>query len=339
MNRLTIDRTLGHAARLTGCLIVGAVMLAAPIGIVPSFAQAAYPERPITLIVPFAPGGPTDIIARILANALSQRLGQNVIVDNRAGASGNIGMTLAARAKPDGHTLLLASTAIAVNPALYSTLPYDPVKDFVPISELVNSPSVFIVHGDSGIATLADLIAQAKAAPDKFNYASPGTGTKSHLAGELLKLRAGIAMQHVPFKGAGPATQAVLARTTQVGSVALPPAEPLIKAGKLRGLAVTGAERWFSLPEVPTVVESGFPGFVSDTFSALFAPAGTPTLIVTLLAREARAALLQNPAVREQVQKAGFAIVAGTPAQLLDRLQREIALVRETVEKAGIKVQ
>jgi tripartite-type tricarboxylate transporter receptor subunit TctC len=313
------------------------VFLSAPLG--DAHAQGKYPERPITLIVPFPPGGPTDIIARILANALSQRLGQNVVVDNRAGASGNIGMGIAARAQPDGYTLLLTSTAIAVNPALQKNLPYDPVKDFVPVSELVNAPNVVIARSDSGINSLADLIAQAKAAPDKFNYASPGAGTKSHLTGELLKLRAGINMVHVPYRGAGPATQAVLAGTTQVGAVALPPAEPLIKDGKLRALAVTGAERWFSLPDVPTMIESGFPGFVSDTFNALFAPAGTPTLIVTLLAREARVALLQSPDIRAQAQRAGFAIVAGTPAQLLSRLKREIALVRETVEKAGIKVQ
>ena len=243
-------------------------------------ANAAYPERPITFIVPFAAGGPTDIIARILAIALSQTLGQNVIVDNRGGGAGNIGIGLAARATPDGYTLLLTSTAIAVNPALFKNLPYDPFRDFVPITELVNAPNVLFVRTNSDIKTLAELIAQAKASPDKFNYASPGAGTKSHLTGELLKLRAGINMVHMPFRGGGPATQAVVAGTTQVGSVALAPVEPLVKAGQLRALAVTGAERWFSLPDVPTMIELGFPGFVSDTFNALFAPAGTPREIV-----------------------------------------------------------
>jgi tripartite-type tricarboxylate transporter receptor subunit TctC len=298
----------------------------------------AYPERPITLIVPFAPGGPTDIIARILANSLSQSLGQQVVVDNRPGAAGNIGMGIAARARPDGHTLLLTSTAIAVNPALYRSLPYDPFKDFVPVSELVNAPNVLIVRSDAGIATLADLIAQAKAEPAKFNYASPGAGTKSHLTGELLKLRAGIEMVHVPFRGAGPATQAVLARTTQVGSVALPPAEPLIKSGELRALAVTGAERWFSLPEVPTMIESGFPNFISDTFNALFAPAGTPPEIVALLNRESQAAF-RRPEVREAARKAGFEIVASAPEQLAARLAAEVPSVRELVARAGIKTE
>ena len=226
-----------------------------------SGAQAAYPERPITLVVPFAPGGPTDIIARILSIALTQSLGQNVIVDNRGGAAGNIGMGQVARATPDGYTLLLTSTAIAVNPALFKNLPYDPFKDFPPISELVNAPNVLVVRPDSGINSIADLVAQAKANPAKFNYASPGAGTKSHLTGELLKLRAGIQMVHVPFRGAGPAAQAVLANTVQVGSVALAAAESLIKDGQLRALAVTSEKRWFSLPNVPTMIESGFPGF------------------------------------------------------------------------------
>src|SRR5262245_44229050 len=251
-------------------------------------ARAAYPERPITFIVPFAAGGPTDIIARILATALSQSLGQNVIIDNRGGAAGNIGMGIAARSSPDGYTFLLTSTAIAVNPALFRSLPYDPFKDFLPVTELVNAPNVLFVRADSDIASLADLIAKAKASPDKFNYASPGAGTKSHLTGELLKLRAGINMVHVPFRGGGPATQAVLAGTTQVGSVALAPVEPLVKEGQLRALAVTGAERWFSLPGIPTMIEQGFPGFVSDTFNALFAPAGTPPEMVALMARASR---------------------------------------------------
>jgi tripartite-type tricarboxylate transporter receptor subunit TctC len=301
-------------------------------------AQAAYPERPITFIVPFAAGGPTDIIARILAVALSQTLGQNVVIDNRAGGTGNVGIGAAARATPDGYTFLLTSTAIAVNPALFKNLPYDPFKDFVPVTELVNAPNTIFVRTDSDIKTVADLIAQAKASPDKFNYASPGAGTKSHLTGELLKLRAGIKMVHIPFRGGGPATQAVVAGTTQVGSVALAPVEPLIKSGQLRALAVTGAQRWFSLPDVPTMIESGFPGFVSDTFNALFAPAGTPPEIVDRMVKEARAAM-QRPEVRDAALKAGFQIVAGPPQELGARLASEIPMVKELVERTGIKAE
>jgi tripartite-type tricarboxylate transporter receptor subunit TctC len=301
-------------------------------------AKAAYPERPITFIVPFAAGGPTDIIARILAVALSQSLGQNVVIDNRAGGTGNVGIGAAARATPDGYTFLLTSTAIAVNPALFKNLPYDPFKDFVPVTELVNAPNTIFVRTDSDIKSLADLIAQAKANPDKFNYASPGAGTKSHLTGELLKLRAGINMVHVPFRGGGPATQAVVAGTTQIGAVALAPVEPLVKSGQLRALAVTGAERWFSLPDVPTMIESGFPGFVSDTFNALFAPAGTPRDIVERMVKEARGAM-QRPEVRAAALKAGFQIVAGPPEGLGARLATEIPMVKELVERTGIKVQ
>jgi tripartite-type tricarboxylate transporter receptor subunit TctC len=324
------------SGRLRRASTLIAATFAAVVCLVSPGAHAAYPERPITFIVPFPAGGPTDIIARILATALSQTLGQNVIVDNRGGAAGNIGMGIVARATPDGYTMLLTSTAIAVNPALFKNLPYDPFRDFIPITELVNAPNVLFVRSDSDIKTLNDLIAQAKANPDKFNYASPGAGTKSHLTGELLKLRAGINMVHVPFRGGGPATQAVVAGTTQVGSVALAPVEPLVKSGQLRALAMTGAERWFSLPDVPTMIELGFPGFVSDTFNALFAPAGTPPEIVALLAKESRAAM-QRPQVREAARKSGYEIVAGTPDQLAKRLASEIPLVQDLVARTGIK--
>jgi tripartite-type tricarboxylate transporter receptor subunit TctC len=269
---------------------------------------------------------------------MSKSLGQNVIVDNRAGAGGNIGIGMVARANPDGYTLLLTSTAIAVNPGLFPNLPYDPIKDFAPISELVNAPNVLYTRPDSGITSIADLIAKAKAAPDKFNYSSPGVGTKSHLTGELLKLRAGINLVHVPYRGGGPSTQAVVAGTVQVGSVALAPIEPLIKAGTIRALAVTGANRWFSLPETPTMIESGFPGFVSDTFNALFAPAGTPPEILALLLKQAKAAMATDEA-REAAHRAGYQIIASEPAQLAQRVVTEIQGVKELVARAGIKVE
>jgi len=301
-------------------------------------AQTAYPSRTVTLVVPFPAGGPTDIIARIVAASLQQSLGQNFIVENRAGAGGNPGMFYVARANPDGYTLLFTSTAIAVNPGLHTNLPYDPLKDFAPISEIVNAPNVLFVRPDSGIKTVADLVARAKAEPDKLNYASPGVGTKSHLTGELLKLRAGISIQHIPYRGGGPATQSLVAGTVQLGSVALAPVEPLIKAGTVHALAVTGATRWYSLPDVPTMIESGYPGFVSDTFNAMFAPAGTPPEIVALLVKEVRAAM-QKPEARDAARKYGYQIVAGTPDQMRARLVSEIQGVKELVAKAGIKPQ
>jgi tripartite-type tricarboxylate transporter receptor subunit TctC len=319
--------------------IVVTCLLAAALNVAPApqaGAQPAYPTRTITLVVPFAAGGPTDIIARIVAGSLQQALGQSVIVDNRPGGGGNPGMALVARAAPDGYTLLFTSTAIAVNPGLFSNLPYDPIKDFAPISELVNAPNVLFVRPDSGIHSIAELVAKAKAEPDKMNYASPGVGTKSHLTGELLKLRAGINIQHIPYRGGGPATQALVAGTVQLASVALAPVEPLIKSGTVRALAITGATRWYSLPEIPTMIESGYPGFVSDTFNAMFAPAATPPEIVALLVREVRASM-QRPEAIEAAHKYGYQIVAGTPEQMSARIVHEIQSVKELVARAGIK--
>ena len=329
---MSIRRTRNvHHRRALAALMTAVALLLAP-----AAAHAAYPERVISLIVPFPAGGPTDIIARIVSVAFHKSLGQSVIVENRGGGGGNVGMGIAARATPDGYTLLLTSTAIAVNPALYHNLPYDPIKDFAPICELVNAPNVVFVRSDSGIKTLADLIARAKAAPGALNYSSPGAGTKSHLTAEQLKLRAGIDMVHIPYRGGGPATMAVLEGTVHVGSVALAPVEPLIKEGKFAALAVTGAARWFSLPQVPTMIESGFPSFVSDTFNALFAPAATPPEIIALLARESQAAL-KTPEARAQAHRAGYQIVAGTPAELAARLASEIPAVKELVARLGIK--
>jgi tripartite-type tricarboxylate transporter receptor subunit TctC len=318
--------------------LIGAGVAAALLTCLQMPAARAYPEHTITLIVPFAPGGPTDIVARILAESLTRSLKQSVIVENRPGASGNIGMGQAARAQPDGYTLLLASTAIAVNPALFKTLPYDPFKDFAPISELVTSPNVIVVNAKSGMTTIADLVARAKAAPGTFNYSSPGVGTKSNLTGEELKQRAGIEMTHIPYRGAGPSAAAVLEGTVQVGSVALPAAEPLVKAGQLKALAVTGAKRWFSMPEVPTMIESGYPGFLSDTFSALFAPAGTPPEIVALLAQHCREAFANDKA-RDLARTAGFEVIAGTPEELAARLATEIPAVKALVARTGITPQ
>jgi tripartite-type tricarboxylate transporter receptor subunit TctC len=310
-------------------------VFAVTLALSPFTARAEYPDRPVTAIVPFAPGGPADIIGRILSTFMPQTLGQSVVIENRGGAAGNIGMGQAARAKPDGYTLLMTSTAIAVNTALFKNLPYDP-KDFAPISELVNAPNVIVVRSDSGITTIADLVARVKASPNTFSYGSPGAGTKSHLTGEQLKLRAGIDMVHVPFRGAGPAAQAVLAGQIQVASVALAAAEALVKSGDLRALAVTGEQRWFSLPDVPTMIESGYPGFVSDTFNALFAPAGTPPEIIAILVKSSRAAM-QRPEALDAARKAGFQIVASDPEQLARRVAAEIQGVKELVARAGIK--
>ncbi len=311
-------------------------LIAAVLAPPPLAAAADYPARTITMVVPFPAGGPTDIIARILAGALQQSLGQSVIIDNRVGGGGNLGIAYVARANPDGYMLLFTSTAIAVNPGLFANLPYDPIKDFAPISELVNAPNVLFVRPDSGINSIAELVAKAKAEPNTMNYASPGVGTKSHLTGELLKLRAGINIQHIPYRGGGPATNALVSGTVQLASVALAPVEPLIKAGTVRALAVTGATRWYSLPDVPTMIESGYPGFISDTFNALFVPTGTPPEVLALLVKEVQAAMKRPDAI-EAAKKFGYQIVAGSPEQMTARLHTEIAGVKELVARAGIK--
>jgi tripartite-type tricarboxylate transporter receptor subunit TctC len=302
----------------------------------PWSANAAYPERPITLVVPFAPGGSADIIARLFGAALSQTAGQPVVIDNRAGAGGRIATEAVARAKPDGYTLLLTTTAISINAVLYRSPSENPLNEFAPITELASSPSIFVVPPDSPIKSVADLVARAKAAPGKFNFATSGAGTNSHMAAELFKLRAGIDVVRVPFRGAGPAAQAILTKTTDMGSVALASAEPQVKGGLMRGLAVTGAARWPSLPEIPTLIESGFPGFVSDAFAALFAQNGTPGAIVDYLVTESRK-VLQQPELRERIRQAGFEVVGGTPEELRKTVLAEMAGVRELVEKGAIK--
>jgi tripartite-type tricarboxylate transporter receptor subunit TctC len=259
--------------------------LAAASGIAPKTVHAAnYPDRPIKIIVPFAPGGPTDIMARIVATHLGEAIGGTLVVENRPGAGGNIGIGIAAHADPDGYTLLITSSAYVVNPGLYAKIPYDPYKDFAPIAELGTSPNVILVDPKLGVNSIADLVARAKANPNELNYASPGIGTTPHLSGELFKITAGVNLTHVPFSGAGPAIQAILAGTTQVAFAALPPAHPHIESGALRALAVTGEHRWFDLPNVPTMIELGYKDFISDTLQGFLAPAKTPPAVVELLA-------------------------------------------------------
>jgi tripartite-type tricarboxylate transporter receptor subunit TctC len=295
----------------------------------------SYPSRPIRVIVPFAAGGPSDIIARIVADALHSRLGQTVVIDNRAGGGANIGIGQAARAEPDGYTLLITTSAFVINPSLYKKIPFDPLKDFAPISELAVSPQMLSVM--PGFATdLADFIAKAKAANGKLNYSSPGAGTQAQLTVELLKLRAGIDITHVPFSGGPPAVQALLSRAVELTTNAVPTSEKLVHAGTIHALAVSGATRWFSLPQIPTFVESGFPGFITDTFVGFFAPVATPKDIVDRLASATNEAL-KAPDVIKRAQGAGFQVLAGSPDALMKRVVREVALNREIIEKAGIE--
>ncbi len=296
---------------------------------------AGYPDRPVRIIVPFAPAGPTDIMARIMAAHLGERLGGSFIVENRAGAGGNIGANVVAHADPDGYTLLVASSALVANPSLYKRVPFDVYTDFAPIAELGTSPNVFIADPKSGIKTIADLVARAKADPNALSYGSPGIGSTPHLSGEMLKIDAGIKVTHVPFSGAGPAVQAVLSSTTQLACVALSPAHPLIVSGALNGLGITWGERWFDLPDVQTMPEAGYKDLVTDTFQGFLAPAKTPPAIVDALA-QASLAILNDKTVNAQLQADGFIVLANGPDGLRKRIETEVPKWRDIIAKAGI---
>jgi tripartite-type tricarboxylate transporter receptor subunit TctC len=307
-------------------------------GMVPAeFALAAtYPERPITVIVPFAAGGALDVSTRILAKSLSQALGQQMVVDNRGGAGGIIGIGAAARARPDGYTLLSTSSAYVLNPSMYKKIPYDPYKDFLPIVEIGVSPNVIVTRPDSGINSVADLIALAKANPDLISYGSPGVGTTPQLAAEVLKIRAKINMVHVPYSGQAPALQAVLSKQIQIMSTILSSVMGQINGGLLRPIVQTGKERWADLPNVPTMAEAGIPDAVSETFQALLAPAGTPPEIINRLAKESIASLNQRE-IRDLLWQAGLRVTAGGPDVLRARIVEEVPMWKDIIEKAGIK--
>jgi tripartite-type tricarboxylate transporter receptor subunit TctC len=275
-------------------------------------------------------------MARILIAHLGDAIGGTLIVENKPGAGGNIGIGAAAHAEPDGHTLLITSSAYVVNPGLYAKIPYDPYTDFAPIAELGTSPNVILVDPKLGVNSVPDLIARAKANPDELNYASPGIGTTPHLSAELFKIVGRIQITHVPFSGAGPAIQAVLSGTTQIAFAALPPAHQHIESGALKALAVTGAHRWFDLPDVPTMVELGYTDFISDTFQGFLAPAKTPPAIVELLSTKS-IEILKTPAIAEQLRNNGFEVIANGPDGMRKRIADEVPKWRDIVAKAGIE--
>lgn len=297
-------------------------------------AYAAWPERTITLIVPFAAGGPGDVVGRLLAQALAQKLSTNVIVENRVGAVGNIGITAASRAQPDGYTLLATSNVIVINPSI-KPVSYDPLKSFAPIAYLGASPNAIVTRPASGITSIADLIAKAKANPGKITYATTGVGSVSDLAVELLKVRANINMTHVPFSGAAPALQAAAAGTTDIASVSIGGVVGHIKSGLVNALVQTGSERWPDLPDVPTMKEAGIPNAVVETWQMLLAPAGTPQPVIKKIA-DAIHAIMQDPDVQAKMMKAGFRAGYAGPQQLHARMQQEVPMWKEIVERAGI---
>jgi tripartite-type tricarboxylate transporter receptor subunit TctC len=299
---------------------------------------AGYPDHPVKVIVPFAASGPTDVMARLLAQKLSQDLGQQFFVENEPGAGGNIGMANAAKSAPDGYTVLFVSSSFVVNPSLYAKIPYDPYKDFVPITMAGDSPNVLVVNPSVPAKSVKELVDLIKANPGKYNFASAGTGTTPHLSGELFKLTFGLDLVHVPFNGAGPAIQSTVAGHTPIAFTALPPAAPFVKGGELRALAVTSKARSSALPDVPTMEEAGVKGQEADTLQGVLVPAGTPKEITDLLYREI-VKIVHEPDVKEKFAALGFEPVANSPDQFSADIKSEIAKWGKVIKDANIKIE
>jgi tripartite-type tricarboxylate transporter receptor subunit TctC len=337
---MTNSRHIGPAPsrrRIIKAAAALAAGVAAPAILRVGSALAAYPDRPIRIVVANTPGGPSDIIARIMAAAMQEVMGGSVFVENKGGGGGNIGMGYVARTDADGYTILLTTSAFAVNPGLYNTLPYDPFKDFTAICELAVSPHVFAVKPDLGVSTMKEFVALAKRDPDKFNVSTPPIGTTPQLQAEVLKLREGLQkMATVVFPGGGDALKALISGTVQLSSGVLAPAHPQIKAGNIKGLAVTGPTRWHDLPEIPTMLESGYPDFVFDTYTALMAPAKTPPEVVARLEKVALD-ILAKPDMRQRLTQAGFEVTAKDGKGHMARVAKEVPMFSDIIAQAGIK--
>ena len=314
-------------------LKIAAVLLALSVPV----AAQDYPTKPIRLIIPFPPGGSNDVVGRMIALQLGDRLGRQVIVDNRGGAGGIIGTEAASKAAPDGYTLLIISIAHAVSPWLYK-LQYDPIKSFVPVSILASGPNVLVVHPSLPVHSVTELIALAKEKPGQLNYASAGIGSFQHLGGELFKLTAGINMVHVPYKGGGPAMTDVLGGYTKIMFSSMVQTTPFVLNGQLRALGTSGAKRNPALPDVPTIAEAGLPGYEATNWWGVVAPAGTPPEIVEKLHTEI-AAVQESPKTKEQFAAQGADIVQMTSAEFGTFIEKEINKWERVVKEAGIKAE
>ena len=301
-----------------------------------SIAQT-YPTRPIRVIVPFAPGGGTDILARILAPKLSDGLGQQIVIDNRPGGSSIIGTELVVKSPPDGYTLLAVDTSFSVNPSLHAKLPYDSFKDLAPVAHLASAPVLLVVHPSVPANTLKELVALAKAKPGSLAYASGGNGASTHLAGELFTMTAGVDIVHVPYKGTGPAIADVVAGQVQMNFAGISSARQFVDSGRLRALAVTGDKRNAAMPDVPTFAEAGYPGIDAGTNWGMFAPAGTPRDIIAKLNAEVNR-VLQLADVKSRVAELGYDVGGGSPEDWGARARAEAEKWGKVVKQAGIKI-
>jgi len=314
-----------------------AIALIALIGV--TNAGASYPDRPVRLVAPFVPGGPTDIVARVVAQRLGQAFGQTVVVDNRGGASGAIGCEIVARSAPDGYTLMIGSSGnLAVAPALFAKLPYDPLKDFQAITQTTAGPQIIVVNPGLPAKTFAELLALARAKPGSLNYASGGAGTTTQLGPELLKSMAKLDIVHVPYKGTGQAISDVIAGQVQMMMASLLPAMPQVKSGKLRGLAVTSAQRSAMLPEMPTVAESGVPGFETTSWHGMVMPAKTPPQIAGRIHAE-MVKLLNLPDVKALFLTQGMDTIGNSPAQFASYIKGETEKWTHVVRAIGLAPQ
>jgi tripartite-type tricarboxylate transporter receptor subunit TctC len=298
----------------------------------------AYPTRPIRIVVPFPAGGTTDVLARAVAQKLTESLGQPTVVDNRPGAGGNIGAELVAKSAPDGYTLLMGTVGThAINPSLYPKMPYDHVRDFAPVILVAGVPNVLVINPALPINSVQELIAYGKANPGKLNFASSGNGTSIHLSGELFKTMAGVQMAHIPYKGSAPALQDLVGGQVQLMFDNLPSSLALIKAGKLKALAVTSKERAAALPDVPTLAESGLPGFEASSWFGLLAPAGTPQPVIAKLNAEV-AKWLASPEAKEKLLAQGAIAAGGTPEDFARHIAAETAKWQKVVKDSGAKI-
>jgi tripartite-type tricarboxylate transporter receptor subunit TctC len=324
-------------ARICSVLIMAAV-LTSPAASRAQTPPANYPDKPVKIIVPFAPAGPTDVVARLIATKLSERLGRQFYIENVTGAGGNTGMGQAARAAPDGYTILFVSSSYVVNPSLYPKIPYDPYKDFIPVTVAGDAPNILLVHPSVPVKTVGELVNYIKANPGKVSYASAGTGTTPHLSGELFRLSMKLDVVHVPFGGAGPAIQSLAGGHTPMGFTSLPPAIPLIQDGKIRPLAVSAEKRVAALPDVPTLAEAGLPDQEADTLQAVLVPAGTPRPIVDFLYREIKT-IVALPDIKERFAVLGLDPVTNTPEEFAAQIRKEIAKWGKVIRDANIKME